>query len=65
VGVNLKPIIAEVWQYRPVTVAEWSKACTVLARSEAGIVGLNSTQGMDVYSVCVRARARCFVFVYR
>jgi hypothetical protein len=32
----------------PVTVAERSKACTVFARSEAGIVGSNPTQGMDV-----------------
>jgi hypothetical protein len=32
----------------PVTVAERSKACTVFARSETGIVGSNSTQGMDV-----------------
>jgi hypothetical protein len=32
----------------PVTVAEPSKACTAFARSEAGIVGSNSTQGMDV-----------------
>jgi hypothetical protein len=32
----------------PVTVAERSKACTVFARSEAVIVGSNSTQGMDV-----------------
>jgi hypothetical protein len=32
----------------PVTVAERSKACTVFARSEAGIVGSNHTQGMDV-----------------
>jgi hypothetical protein len=32
----------------PVTVAERSKACTVFARSEPGIVGSNSTQGMDV-----------------
>jgi hypothetical protein len=32
----------------PVTVAEQSKACTVLARSEAGIVGSNPTQGMNV-----------------
>jgi hypothetical protein len=29
-------------------VAERSKACTVLARSEAGIMGSNPTQGMDV-----------------
>jgi hypothetical protein len=33
---------------RPVTVAEESKACTVFARSEAGTVGSNPTQGMDV-----------------
>jgi hypothetical protein len=32
----------------PVTVAERSKACTVLARSEAGTMGSNPTQGMDV-----------------
>jgi hypothetical protein len=31
-----------------VTVTERSKACTVFARSEAGIVGSNPTQGMDV-----------------
>jgi hypothetical protein len=31
-----------------VTVAERSEACTVYARSEVGIVGSNSTQGMDV-----------------
>jgi hypothetical protein len=35
----------------PVTVAERSKACTVFARSEAGIVGSNPTQGMDVWYV--------------
>jgi hypothetical protein len=33
---------------RPVTVTERSKACTVFALSEAGIVGLNPTQGTDV-----------------
>jgi hypothetical protein len=32
----------------PVTVDERSRACTVFARSEAGIVGLNPTQVMDV-----------------
>jgi hypothetical protein len=32
----------------PVTVAEWSKACTVFARSEAGTVDSNPTQCMDV-----------------
>jgi hypothetical protein len=31
-----------------VTVAERSKARTVFARSEAGIMGSNPTQGMDV-----------------
>jgi hypothetical protein len=37
----------------PVTVAEQSKACTVFARSEAGIVGSNPRQGMDVWYVYV------------
>jgi hypothetical protein len=32
----------------PATVAARSKACTVFARSEAGIMGSNPTQGMDV-----------------
>jgi hypothetical protein len=31
-----------------VTVAERYKACTIFARSEAGIMGSNPTQGMDV-----------------
>jgi hypothetical protein len=45
----------------PVTVAERSKACTVFARSQAGIVGSNLTQGVDVKCLYV-----CFsVFVYR
>jgi hypothetical protein len=35
-------------QNMPVTVAERSKAYTVFARSEAGIVNSNPTQGMDV-----------------
>jgi hypothetical protein len=34
--------------YLPVTVAERSKAWTVFARSEAGIMGSNSNQAMDV-----------------
>jgi hypothetical protein len=38
---------------RPVTVAEPSKAWTVFARSEAGIVGSNLTKGMDVWCVYV------------
>jgi hypothetical protein len=36
---------------KPVTVDERAKACTVFARSEAGIVGSNPTQGMDVWRV--------------
>jgi hypothetical protein len=32
----------------PVTVAERSKACAVFARSEAGTMGSNPTQGMDI-----------------
>jgi hypothetical protein len=35
-----------------VTVADRSEACTVFARSKAGIVGSNPTQGMDVWCVC-------------
>jgi hypothetical protein len=36
-----------------VTVAERSKASTAFARSEAGIVGSNLTQGVDVWYVYV------------
>jgi hypothetical protein len=42
-----------VHEYEPVTVAERSKACTVFVRSEAGTLGSNPTQGMDVWCVCV------------
>jgi hypothetical protein len=35
--------------FLPVTVAESSKALTVLPRLNAGIVGSNPTRGMDVY----------------
>jgi hypothetical protein len=41
---NIVPVI----NIMPVTVAERSRACTVFTRSEAWIVGSNSTQGMDV-----------------
>jgi hypothetical protein len=44
----------------PVMVAERSKAWTVLARLDAGIVGLNPTWGMDVY-VYVRLFYVCVV----
>jgi hypothetical protein len=37
----------------PVMVAERSKASIVFARSEAGIVGSNPTQGMNVWCVCI------------
>jgi hypothetical protein len=37
----------------PGTVGEQSKAYTVFARSEAGIVCSNPIQGMDVWCVCV------------
>jgi hypothetical protein len=37
----------------PVTVAERPKVCTVFARSTAGIVGSNPTQGMDDWYVYV------------
>jgi hypothetical protein len=37
----------------PETVAEQSKASTVFARSEAGIVGSNPTKGMGVSCVYV------------
>ena len=49
--------------FLPVTVAERSKACTVFARLATGIVGLNPTQDMDVWSVyaffcvCVQVEA--------
>jgi hypothetical protein len=37
------------WVWRPVAVAEWSKAWTVLARLDGGIVCSNPTLGMDIY----------------
>jgi hypothetical protein len=44
----------------PVTVAELSKACTVFARSEAGIVGSNPTQSMDIWYMYVFILCLCF-----
>jgi hypothetical protein len=43
----------------PVTVAERSKECIVFPRSEAGIVGLNPTQGMYVWYVYVFILCLC------
>jgi hypothetical protein len=37
---------------QPITVAARSKAWTVFARPNAGIMGSNPTQGMDVCIVC-------------
>jgi hypothetical protein len=45
--------------FHPVTVAERSKACTVFSRSEAGIVGSNSTHHMDVWYVYVFILCLC------
>jgi hypothetical protein len=41
-------------------VAERSEACTVFTRSEAGITGLNPTQGMDVWYVYVFILCLCW-----
>jgi hypothetical protein len=43
----------------PATGAARSKAWTVFARSDAGIVGSNPTQGMDVW--CVYACILCML----
>jgi hypothetical protein len=40
-------------------VAEQSEACTVFACSEAGIVGSNPIQGMDVWYVYVFILCLC------
>jgi hypothetical protein len=45
----------------PVTVAARFKAWTVFARSDAGIVGSNPIQGMDVRCVCMRLFWVCVV----
>jgi hypothetical protein len=42
-----------------VTVTERPKACTVFARSEAGIVGSNLTYGMDIWYVYVFILCLC------
>jgi hypothetical protein len=43
----------------PITVTERSNACTVFARSVAGIVGSNPTQAMDVLCVYVFMLCLC------
>jgi hypothetical protein len=49
-----RPCIYLLYVIKPVTVAERCKACTFFAHSEAGIVGSNPKQGMDVWCFCVR-----------
>jgi hypothetical protein len=44
-------MVKALYEFMPITAAARSKACTVFARSNAGIVGSNPIQGMDV---CVR-----------
>jgi hypothetical protein len=53
------PLFLSLIFLRSVTVAERSKAYTVFARSKAGVVGSDPTQGMDVSCLCV-----CFFYVY-
>jgi hypothetical protein len=60
---NILHLMIKVEAKVPVTVAEWSNACTVFARSKAEIVGSNPTQGMGVWCLCVYVRFS--VFVYR
>jgi hypothetical protein len=50
-------ICTYIFDYGPITVAARSKVWTVFARSNAGIVGSNPTQGMDVYVCGSRVRA--------
>jgi hypothetical protein len=50
---------------RPVTVAERSKVCTVFARSEAGIVGSNPTQDLNVCYEYVFILCLCYLCLGR
>jgi hypothetical protein len=63
IDVVVSPLIyyKQVYATWPVTVAKRSKAYTVFARSEAGIVCSNPTQGMDVWCLCVYVRFSVFV----
>jgi hypothetical protein len=53
------------FMWRPVTVAERSKVCTVFAISEGVIMGSNPTQGIEIGCVCVFLCLRCPVFRQR
>jgi hypothetical protein len=57
VGFSQKWIRSVPWIWRPVTVPERSKACTVFSRSQTGIVGSNPTQCMEFW--CVYAFSLC------
>jgi hypothetical protein len=54
-----------IFRNSPVTVAQQSKACIVFDRSEAGIMGSNPTQGMDVWCLCVCVRFSVFLYRWR
>jgi hypothetical protein len=58
-NVHIK-IFGSWYRVGPVAVAERSKAWTVFARSGAGVVGLNPTQGMDVSCVYVFIPFLCY-----
>jgi hypothetical protein len=60
-GVFLRRVgnFLDVKNEQPVTVDERSKARTVFARLEAGIVGSSFTQGMDVWYVYVFILCLC------
>jgi hypothetical protein len=51
-------ILIHIRRQLPITVAAWSKAQIVFARSKAGIVGSNPTEGTEV---CVRLICICVV----
>jgi hypothetical protein len=56
------PLIGKLIFKQPVatvTVDERSRACTVLARSDAVIVGLIPNSGMDIWCVCVFILCLC------
>jgi hypothetical protein len=57
-----KNITVSLFWIKPITVAARPKVWTVVARSNTGIVGLNSTRSMDVcVCVCVRLFCVCVV----
>jgi hypothetical protein len=62
ISVKIPPILLQIRKLlKPITIAERSEACTVFARSEAGIVGSNPTKDMNVSCVCMRFFCVCVV----